>query len=118
MVFIGGAGQSLTPIECQLPKVGLLTRVGYFVKHGIRLLLGYGSSGEKFNLFTIQNLVQSEPFHIWFIQTPKLNQPFHGLSITGEGWRENGRIPDFIDLCNIGYHIWNILLSFRKVLIA
>lgn len=53
----------------------------------------------EFDSITIDNLIESEPFDILFSQTPELNQLFLCHPITGDGWGEDGRIPDLLDFC-------------------
>ena len=66
----------------------------------------------------INQLIEFEPIDIRSIQTPELNQSFFGHPITGDGWSEDGRIPDLLDFCNVCFHRWNNTLNFLSVLIA
>lgn len=49
----------------------------------------------------INQLIEFEPIDIRSIQTPELNQLFLGHPVTGDGWGEDGRIPDLLDFCKV-----------------
>lgn len=66
---------------------------------------------------SFNNLIESEPFDIRFIQTPEFNQPFFGHPVTGDGWSEDGRFPDLLDFCKVSFHRRIIRSHFLKCIL-
>ena len=79
------------------------------------LLIPHGSC---LDILPILHSIVFEPFNIRSIQTPELNQLFLGHPVTGDGWGEDGRIPDLLDFCKVCFHRWNNTLNFLSVLMA
>lgn len=61
--------------------------------------------GSCLDILPILHSIVFEPIDIRSIQAPELNQLVLGHPVTGDGWGEDGRIPDLLDFCNVSYHI-------------